>query len=304
MENRNDHTKTSPSHPLRVSDAIPLLKKSYREWNNHDPFRQAAVIAYYAIFSLPGLIVIIVSLASVAFGKEAVIGQLTSQIQGMMGESVAKQINDMLANAAIGGKSIIATILAVITMILGATGVFVQLQKSMNLIWEAKEKPKEGFLLTVRHRLLSLGVVLSLAFLMIISLLVATLIGLLGDLFSTQSTVLSAMLQALDFVISFGVTALFFALMYKYLPDAEIKWKEVWLGAVIGSALFTIGKFGLGFYFTLAKPATTYGAAGSIILIMLWVFYSCMIFFFGAEVCKVKKDMMQNNQTTSTTFSG
>src|ERR1044071_449075 len=121
MKNKNNNATTSSTYPLHVSDTIPLLKKSYREWNNHDPFRQAAVIAYYAIFSLPGLVVIIVSLASVAFGREAVTGQLTSQIQGMMGESVAKQINDMLANAAIGGKSIIATILAVITMILGAT---------------------------------------------------------------------------------------------------------------------------------------------------------------------------------------
>lgn len=284
--------KTSDHH---MSDSFPhfsdlryfpgLLKKTFKAWNERDPFRQSAIIAYYAIFSLPALLAIVVAVAGFIFGREAVTGQLSSQIGDIMGKSTAKQIEEMIANASIGSKSVWATIIAVITLLLGATGVFVQLQKTLNLIWEVKPAPKKkAFLRLLRTRLLSFGMILSIGFLLIISLVITSLIAMFGNWLQVQLPELAVfILQLVNFIISFGIISLLFALIYKYLPDAKIHWQEVWWGAILTAALFSLGKLALGIYFAKANPTSTYGAAGSVVLIMLWISYSCMIFFFGAE---------------------
>lgn len=275
---------------LQFADIFPLIKKTYHAWSAHDPFRQSAVIAYYAIFSLPGLLVIIIALAGFVFGAEAVTGQLSAQIGSLMGQETAKQIEEMVAKASISDKSFWATIIALITIIIGGTAVFAQLQKSLNLIWEVeevKEKPKRQFFRFLKTRLLSFGLVLSLGFMMIISLLATTIIALVGEWFKgrlPETTLI--ILPFLDFIFSFCILTTFFALMFKFLPDAKINWRQVWIGSIGTSLLFALGKFALGLYFGKAEPASNYGAAGSVILIMLWVSYSCMIFFFGAEFTK------------------
>ncbi|MBK9731785.1 MAG: YihY/virulence factor BrkB family protein [Chitinophagaceae bacterium] len=270
-----------------------LLKKTFKAWNERDPFRESAIIAYYAIFSLPALLVIVVAVAGFIFGKEAVTGQLSRQIRDMMGADTAKQIEEMIANASIGNKSIWATIIAVITLLAGATGVFVQLQKTLNMIWEVKPAPKKkAFLQFVRTRLLSFGMILSIGFLLIISLVITAIISALGQWLQQQLPDLTiVILQALNFLISFAIISLLFALIYKYIPDAKIQWNEVVWGAILTAALFSIGKLALGLYFAKANPTSTYGAAGSVILIMLWISYSCMIFFFGAEFTRQSKLM-------------
>ncbi|MEO6167265.1 MAG: YihY/virulence factor BrkB family protein [Chitinophagales bacterium] len=282
----NEHKKFS-SFP-RISDLryFPgLLKRTFKGWNERDPFYQSAIIAYYAIFSLPALLVIVVSVAGFIFGREAITGQLSSQIGEIMGKSTADQIEEMIANASIGSKSVWATIIAVVTLLLGATGVFVQLQKTLNIIWEVKPAPKKkAFLRLLRTRLLSFGMILSIGFLLVISLVITTFITIFGNWLQVQLPELAVfILQLVNFIISFGIISVLFALTYKYLPDAKIHWHEVWWGAILTAALFSLGKLALGLYFAKANPTSTYGAAGSIVLIMLWISYSCMIFFFGAE---------------------
>ncbi|MBA3683298.1 MAG: YihY/virulence factor BrkB family protein [Bacteroidetes bacterium] len=264
-----------------------VLKKTAKAWVAADPFRQSAVVSYYAIFSIPALLVIIITCVGFAFGQEAIQGKISGQISGAMGEDTAKQVEEMIAKAGSQKNSLIATIISIITLILGATGVFAQLQASLNLIWEVKVVAKKKFLKTLKDKLFSFGLILSIGFLLLISLLLTT--GL--EAFSGWVKVhlpdfMLVVFKLLNFIITFGGISALFALMFKILPDAKIQWRDVWIGAIATSLLFILGKFALGIYFAKASPGSTYGAAGSIILIMLWVSYSSMILFFGAEFTK------------------
>jgi len=272
---------------LHLKDLWSITKKTVSAWNAADPFRQSAVIAYYAIFSIPALLVIIITLAGFAFGKEAVQGQISDQIGSAIGEDTAKQVEEMIANAGKQKNSIWATIISVITLIIGSTGVFAQLQISLNQIWEVKVVAKKKWLKSIKDRLFSFGLILSIAFLLLISLLLSTgLSAFSGWIKAHLPDFMLFIFQLINFVLSFGVISVLFALMFKILPDARIRWKDVWIGSIVTSLLFILGKFALGFYFGKANPGSTYGAAGSIVLLMLWVSYSCMIVFFGAEFTK------------------
>lgn len=271
----------------KLKDLWPITKSTAKAWNAADPFRQSAVIAYYAIFSIPALLVIIITLAGFAFGKEAVQGEISSQIGLAMGTDTAKQVEDMIAKAGAQKNSIIATIISVVTLILGATGVFGQLQISLDQIWEVKIKAKKAWLKTIKDRLFSFGLIISIGFLLLVSLLFTTALSAFsGWIKNYLPDYILYVFHIVNFVLSFGVISVLFALMFKILPDAKIRWRDVWVGAVVTSFLFTLGKYALGIYFGKAQPASTYGAAGSIVLIMLWVSYSCMIVFFGAEFTK------------------
>ncbi|MBA3681909.1 MAG: YihY/virulence factor BrkB family protein [Bacteroidetes bacterium] len=269
------------------SDLGAITKKTAKAWVNADPFRQSAVVAYYAIFSIPALLVIVISCAGLIFGREAIQGQVSDQITGAMGADTAEQVEDMIAKASERKSSIIATIISVVTLILGSTGVFAQLQTSLNQIWEVKVTAKKKWLKTLKDRLFSFGLVLSIGFLMLISLILTAGLQAFNEWIKTYlpDFILYAF-QFLNFVISFSSIGVLFALMFKILPDAKVKWRDVWIGAMATTLLFILGKFGLGIYFAKANPGSTYGAAGSIVLIMLWVSYSCMILFFGAEFTK------------------
>ncbi|MBC8046314.1 MAG: YihY/virulence factor BrkB family protein, partial [Fimbriimonadaceae bacterium] len=208
MENKHNNKKSGSGY----SKFFTLLKKTYKEWKEDDPFRQSAVIAYYSIFSMPALLVIIIALAGFFFGNEAVTGQLSSQISGMMGKKTAEQVEDMIANASIGNKSIWATIIAVITLILGATGVFIQLQKSLNMIWEVEvELPqKRSFgnkiVLYLRKRLLSFGIVLSIGFLLLVSLVITSMLSLFSNWLEARfPDIAIVLLYVVNFIISLGL---------------------------------------------------------------------------------------------------
>lgn len=270
--------------PFDIKDLSKLFRITFKEWSNKDPFRQSAVIAYYAIFSIPGLLVLVITIAGYFFGKEAVNDNILAQVSSTMGADTAIQIQEMLKNASQSKSTIWRSIIGIGTILIGATGVFVELQITLNAIWQVKVVTKKGILPILKARLFSFGLILAIAFLLIISLVISTALAAASDLikgFTSDITII--FFNILNFIFSLAVISMLFALMFKILPDAKIQWKHVWLGSVLTGLLFTIGKTGLAYYFSKAEPASVYGAAGSIILLLLWVSYSSMILFFGAE---------------------
>src|SRR5450759_4038283 len=262
-----------------------------RRWWGKDPFMQSAVIAYYAIFSMPGLLVIVISIGSLFFKKDVITGQLYTQISSIMGVETARQVQDMIITISQTNKSVLATIIGLITVLLGATGVFVELQKALNIIWEVKAKPHRAIFTLIRTRLFSFGLILSVGFLLLISLTITTIIAVMGDwVMNHWPNIVLIIFYILNFIVSFGVVMLLFALMFKILPDAKIQWKHLWLGSMLTAFLFILGKTAIGFYLSKSNPGSAYGAAGSIVIILLWVSYSSMIFFFGAEFTRAYSD--------------
>jgi membrane protein len=285
-EPKKEQSKAKGVTPSRKG-FFQLLKDTFAGWNEADPFAQSATVAYYAIFSLPALLVLVISVASFAFGTEEVSGKLFSDISSTMGEDTAKQVKEMMEKAGEHDRSLWASIIGGLTLIVGATGVFGQLQKALNQVWEVKPKPKQAMLKMLKDRLFSFGLVLSIGFLLLVSLVLTSMLTAFGDWLKGQlPDVAVYLLFVLNFVVSFVIISVLFALMFKVLPDAKVIWKYVWVGAGITGLLFMIGKFALGIYFGKAEPQSAYGAAGSVILILLWVSYSCMILFFGAEFTK------------------
>ena len=268
-----------------IQKFFTVLKNASKDWYVKDPFRESSIIAYYAIFSLPGLLVVIISFAGYFFGKEAVNNQVAEQFTSTMGADTARQIQDMIVQASRLRNSVVATIIAIITIIIGATGVFAEFQNALDEVWEVKlDKTKSGIWNVIKVRLFSFGLIVSIAFLLIVSLIISALIAAFGTWLTHYfSDSFLLVLQLLNIGLSLSILAVLFALMFKFLPDAKIKWKHVWIGAFVTAILFEIGKFVLSLYFGKANPATGYGAAGSIILIMLWVNYSSIIVLFGAE---------------------
>ena len=262
-----------------------ILKEAASNWWDKDPFRESATIAYYAIFSIPALLAIVVSIVSLFFGQEVVTGQISEQISEAMSPEAARQIEGMISNGIEAKKSIVATIIGAATLLFGATGVLVQLQKSLNNIWEVKIDPdRRQWLYTIKSRLLSLGIIVTLGFLMLVSMAVTVALVALSDWIAARfPDALTYVIEVINFLISLTVIAVLFALVYKVLPDAKLKWRHVIIGGFITALLFLLGKFALGFYFGKSQPASSYGAAGSVVLILLWVSYSSMIVFFGAE---------------------
>lgn len=269
-----------------------MLKTAFIRWFDRDPFREGAIIAYYAIFSLPGLLVLVITLAGYFFGDEAVSGHLNQQISDAIGTDSAEMVQTMVKSSMASDDSIWATILGIGTIIFGATAVFAQFQKSINNIWEVQPSTsKSGIWLFIKSRIFSFGLIVTIAFLLLISLVLSSMLSALSswiaESFSKSILVIFVLFDAL---LSLGIVTVLFAMMFRILPDAKIQWKSVWIGAFITAVLFAIGKWALGLYFGNADPESGYGAAGTIILILLWASYSSMIVFFGAEFTKVYSD--------------
>jgi membrane protein len=264
-----------------------ILKKTFKGWNEDDPFRQSSIIAYYSIFSLPALLVLIINITGFFFSKEAISGEITRQFKGSLGTETAYQIGDIVEKAGEHKGGLLPSVIAIVTIIFGATGVFVQLQKTLNQIWDVKEKPNAGFLKMLKNRLFSFGLILSIGFLMLSSLVLSSVLAATSHwLEGILPDAVAYLFYALEFVLSLGIITVLFALMFKFLPDVHLRWTNVWVGALLTSILFMVGKYGLSLYFGKAEPGSIYGAAGSIILLLLWVSYSSMILFFGAEFTK------------------
>jgi membrane protein len=269
-----------------------LLKETFKQWSARDPFTNSTVIAYYTIFSLPGLLVIVITVAGYFYDKKAVTEHITTQIQNVIGGDTASDIESIINKASETKGTVLASVLGIATLLFGATGVFYQLQQMLNKIWEVKleVKTKQKILELVKDRLFSFGLILAVGFLLLVSLVISAAIGAVNTWVSRNfSESLAVVFSVLDIIVSIGVITVLFAAIFKFLPDAKIKWRDVWPGAFLTSILFVIAKFALGLYLGKSDPGSTYGAAGSIILIMLWVSYAGVILLFGAEFTRTYK---------------
>lgn len=272
---------------LSAKSLFGLVKESFQEWQADGALDLGAALAYYAIFSLAPLLLIVIGVAGLVWGREAVQGQLVSQLQGLVGEQGGQAIQTMIANAGKHGSGVFATIVGVMTILFGATGVFVQLQTSLDRIWNVEPKPGGGIWGFVRTRILSFGLVLGIGFLLLISLVVSAAVSAVGAWATGLLPAAKVLLEGATFVLSFALVTLLFAMIFKVLPDVRIDWRDVWIGAAATALLFTLGKFLIGLYLAKSSVASAYGAAGSLVIVLLWIYYSSQILFLGAEFTQV-----------------
>ena len=272
---------------IRIKSTFRLVKEAFQEWQQDKASLLAAALAYYTVFSITPLLVIAIAIAGAVFGQEAARGEILEQINGLVGEQGAQAIETALSNANQPQLGSVASIISVVILLIGASGVFAQLQQALNTVWNVQAKPDRGIWEFVRKRLLSFGMVLVIGFLLLVSLILSAILSGISKLEISLLPGLTPLWQVLNFGISFGFIALLFALIYKYLPDVKIRWKDVWVGAIITALLFTFGKFLIGLYLGRGSLGSTYGAAGSLIVFLAWVFYSAQILLFGAELTQV-----------------
>lgn len=263
---------------------LDQFKQTFQAWSEDKVSLLAAGLAYYTLFSLAPLLLIVIGAFGFFVGEQAVQSNLMEEIRTQAGPQVADAVRSILENASAGGGNLASTILGVVALVVGATTVFAQLQNALNLIWKVKADPERSSIWRVLIvRVLSLGMLLVIGFLLLVSLLLS---AFLSTLWSSLPGV-SVLWPIVDFVISLAVIALLFALIYKFIPDAEIAWRDAWVGAAFAAVLFAIGKFGLSVYIGRAGVASSYGAAGSIVVLLLWVFYSAQILLLGGEFAQV-----------------
>lgn len=271
---------------MRVS-AWKLFKDTFAGWREDGVSQHAAALAYYTVFSLAPLLVICVALAGLFFGAEAAEGQIVAQLGGLVGREAASAIEEMVEAARKPSSGIIATVVGLAALVFGATGVFAQLQQSLDAIWEVKPKQGLGIKGFIKARFLSFTMVLGVGFLLLVSLAVTAALAVLGDWMGDSLPIPEAAMQVLNFVIGVAVTTAMFAAIYKVLPDVEIGWRDVWVGAAVTAVLFSLGRLAIGVYLGKIGVSSSYGAAGSFAIILLWVYYSSQILFFGAEFTRV-----------------
>ncbi|MDO7136130.1 MULTISPECIES: YihY/virulence factor BrkB family protein [Algibacter] len=272
------------THQFSIKELPSLIKETYTSWMADDPFRLSAIVAYYTVLALPALLVIIINVIGAIWGVEIVQGQVTDEISAALGKDAASAIENIISETQNSESNFLSTVIGIGTLLFGATGVFYQLKISLNEIWKIKTNPNAKIWKIITDRALSFAFILVIGFLLLVSFIVTAAISALNSYIrDALPDVLLYIAYILDFVLSVGIISVLFALMFKYLPDAKIKWRTVWIGAILTAILFVVGKLLLGIYFGQADPGSTYGAAGSIVLILLWVSYSSLILFFGAE---------------------
>lgn len=264
-----------------------LLSATYAKWTEDHAQGLGAALAFYAVFSLAPLLLIVIAIAGLVFGKEAAQGQIIGQIQGLVGEESAKAIQSMIEEARKPAVGIISMVLALVMLLFGATGVFAQLQEALNTIWRVEDKSEQGIWKLLKDRFISLMAVLGTGFLLLISLVISAGLSAAGAAMGQVLPFPEFLLQTINFFASFVIVTLLFAMIYKLLPDISIHWGDVWIGAIMTSLLFTIGKFLLGLYLGKSNVGIAYGAAGSLVVILIWVYYASQIFLFGAEFTAV-----------------
>jgi len=273
---------------LKFKNIWTALKKSGSDIGDYNVTKLSAALAYYTVFALAPMIIVLTSVISFFYGREATEGQVYGQIKSVAGSEAAAQIQEIIKNAALSPSFTFASVVGVVALIFSATGVFAEIQTSINLIWNLKTKPKKGGILKMlKTRLLSFSMIVSLGFIALVSLLLNTLIDLIMDRlqrFLPPGTVYLG--YAINLAITLLAVGLLFAIIFKVLPDAKIKWRDVWVGAFATGLLFILGKFLIGLYLNKSHPGSAFGAAGSMIIILLWVYYSSIILYFGAAFTK------------------
>ena len=272
----------------RIKNILAVLKQSGIDFVDNSVPRMSAALSYYTLFSLAPVLLIVITVSGIFYGREAIEGTLFGQIKNFVGTDAAKQIQDIIRNAATARHSTFASVVSIAALVFSATGVFTEIQGSINAIWQLKAKPKKGWLKFLFNRVLSLSMVLGLGFILLVSLLLNTILEILlkrlltilpeGSVWFTYS---------INMLITFIVISFLFGVIFKLLPDAKVQWKDVRQGAFLTAVLFMLGKFGIGYYLGKSNPGGTYGAASSVVIILLWVYFSAMILYFGACFTKV-----------------
>lgn len=286
----------------RFKTGWELTKKTFSQFIEDNPLDFAAIIGFYTIFSLPAILIITIRIAGAVFGQEAVRGEVVSQVGGIVGHNSAAQVQSIIENASQSEASTIGTIVGVVVMAFSATTVFVALQDSLNAIWKVKAKPEKGWIKLVVGRVLSLAMVVSLGFLLLVSLSVDVVLGLVYDFLMQELTGIAVYLVTIgNILFSILITTVIFAAMFKVLPDARVRWPNVWVGAVVTAILFALGKYVLTIYFQHDPLADTYGAAGSLVLILVWVYYTSIILLLGAEFTQVYSEERDRGITPTDT---
>ncbi|HEX9161980.1 MAG TPA: YihY/virulence factor BrkB family protein [Thermoanaerobaculia bacterium] len=267
--------------------SIDLFKQTWKEFGDDKAQRLGAALAYYTVFSIAPLLLIAVAIAGFVFGKDAAQHQIQQQLGGVLGQSTAAAVEKMLQAAAKPKSGMVATIIGVITLLFGAAGVFGQLQDALDTIWNVEKPKTAGFMGLIKDRFLSMAMVFGIGFLLLVSLVIDAAISGMGHYLGSRIPGGVAALQIVQLVISFGLVTVLFALTFRYLPHARVAWRDVWFGAAFTSFLFVLGKFALGLYIGKAAVGSAYGAAGSLVVILIWVYWSAQILFFGAEFTQV-----------------
>ncbi len=267
-----------------VVNTWTFIKEMYAEWQADSCFQLAAALSYYSVFSLAPIIVVVISVAGYFFGREAVSGEMYEQIRGLIGADGASAIQGMVESAYLQERGLFPTIVGLLTLLFSATVAFTALQDALNKIYKVQADPNSGIMAMVINRLLSFALVLAIGFLLMVSLTIDVIINVLDDYIQRVLVDYSIyLIRGIQIAISFAIITLLFALIFKFLPDVKIRWRHVWKGAVLTAALFTLGKSLIGFYLGQSDLTSTYGAAASIVIILLWVNYSSYILFIGAE---------------------
>ena len=274
-----------PWRSLGSRDALAVVRDAGRGWSEDNALRLGAALSFYAVVAFPPILVVAISIAGLVFGHDVAAEGLLRQLSGLLGASGSRMFHEMIQTASKPKEGFLAAGLGLLVLLFGATGVFVELRDALNLIWKV---PYGGGVLKglLRGRLLAFNIVVAAGFLLIVSLVVSTALAAFADSLGNHLKGLEGLMRGLDFGVSFAVIATLFALIFKVLPDVPLSWRDVWLGAVVTSLLFTAGKFAIGAYLGTTRIATAYGAAGSVVLLLLWVYYSSLIFFFGAELTR------------------
>ncbi|MDO5510349.1 MAG: YihY/virulence factor BrkB family protein [Weeksellaceae bacterium] len=271
-----------------------ILKTTVQRWDAADPWRQSAIISYYAILSLPGLLIMVIWLAGRFFGERAVQGEVTDQFSEMLGKKQARYLENLVSNAYLDGNEMwYMQLIGIGVLIFGATTLFFQLQKTLNHIWRVQPR-KGGVKRLIIDRANSMSLILVIAFLMLISLLISSILSAFSDAIAIYvGPNFELFFRFLHILLSFGIITVLFAMMYKVLPDVRIPWRAVWTGAIFTTLLFNAGKYALSYYFSVADPGNSFGAAGTIIIIMIWINYTTLILLFGAQFTQVFAEKMR-----------
>jgi len=261
-----------------------MAKKAVNAWLDDYAPSMGAAIAFYTVFSLAPLVIIVIAVAGFFWGREAVQGQLFEQITAMVGTDGAKAVESVVQGAQAPTQGIVATVISVVVLLVGSTTVFAELQSALDRIWEVPAAEKSaGIWNTIRARLLSFGLVLALAFLLIVSLIISAMLSAMGSWAASLLPAWEFLLQAINIVIGLGFTTVLFAMIYRFMPRASVAWRDVWTGAIVTAVLFEIGKFLIGLYVGKASVASSYAAAGSLVVVLIWVYYAAQVFLLGAE---------------------
>ena len=272
---------------MNFSQVTAFLREVVKEWSDDDALTLGAALSYYTIFSMAPLLVLAIAVAGLAFGRAAAQGEIVAQIQGVLGPSGAELIESMIERASEPASGVLATVISLVTMFFGASGVFGQLQGSLNKIWGADAVRRKGVKGQLQRRAASFSMILGIGFLLLVSLALSALISGLHRGIDEYLTIPSELLSLTNLTVSFVIVTALFAMIFKLLPDARIEWRDVWLGAAVTAVLFTIGKSLIGIYLGRAGVTSVYGAAGSLVLVLLWVYYSSQLLFLGAEFTEV-----------------